>query len=99
MGESERTLGRPWQRQSDEAATIGMKNGTRLREARVTQALQQVAKAEENTRREAQIVMPSIRASHASVGEVRPFTRPVWRASTCRQSGRIEAGRRAYGTN
>ena len=37
---------------ADEAATIGMKNGTRLREAHVAQALQQAAEAEESKRRE-----------------------------------------------
>ena len=31
---------------ADEAATIGMKNGTRLREAQVVQSLQQAAEAE-----------------------------------------------------
>ena len=37
---------------ADEAATIGMKNGTRLREAHVAQAIRQAAEAEENKRRE-----------------------------------------------
>ena len=31
---------------ADEAATIGMKNGTRLKEARVAQSLQQAAETE-----------------------------------------------------
>ena len=38
---------------ADEAATIGMKNGTRLREAHVAQSLQQAAEAEARKRREA----------------------------------------------
>ena len=38
---------------ADEAATIGMKNGTRLKEARVAQSLQQAAETEANKRREA----------------------------------------------
>ncbi len=38
---------------ADEAATIGMKNGTRLGEARVAQSLQQAAETEANKRREA----------------------------------------------
>ena len=37
---------------ADEAATIGMKNGTRLREAHVAQSLQQAAEAETRKRRE-----------------------------------------------
>ena len=37
---------------ADEAATIGMKNGTRLEEAHVAQALQQAAEAEASKRRE-----------------------------------------------
>ena len=36
---------------ADEAATIGMKNGTRLREAHVAQSLQQAAEAEARKRR------------------------------------------------
>ena len=38
---------------ADEAATIGMKKGTRLREAHVAQSLQQAAEAEARKRREA----------------------------------------------
>ena len=37
---------------ADEAATIGMKNGTRLREAHVAQSLQQAAEAEACKRRD-----------------------------------------------
>ena len=37
---------------ADEAATIGMKNGTRLREAQVVQSLQQAAEAEARKRRD-----------------------------------------------
>ena len=37
---------------ADEAATIGMKNGTRLREAHVAQSLQQATETEASERRE-----------------------------------------------
>ena len=42
----------PALQRGDEAATIGMKNGTRLREAQVVQSLQQAAEAEARKRRD-----------------------------------------------